>query len=231
MKSYSKFSILFLVIIMSLSVVACNDNSQEKNIDKVGNLTQKMIEGEITEKEFSEQIEDISNESYDEFEDIGRKAKSLPKWAKKLGLFDPKGLIINTEESFETTEPKEGFNSVYLKYTGNYDDIISQAEKIAKSANIGEISQSPRKLNSMDMLGDLEGMGMPLADIENMKKELAKTSKGAIFTNSFNHQPEGQYMISITVDHEGILVLSAVDWKKADKNGEHISEMWENEDF
>jgi hypothetical protein len=65
-------------------------------------------------------------------------ASGLPRWARDLGLPDPVGLHLDCARSQSTSDkyPDQGFNSVILVYTGDYGLVCTEAERLAKAANI-----------------------------------------------------------------------------------------------
>lgn len=121
-------------------------------------------------------------------------ATGLPSWARALGLTEPRGLTLDADYSQMTSasEPGEGFNSVLLVYSGNYDRAISEAKRIADMA------------------------GVPLSRDFKQAVELAETFssapiRGVAYMNFDPFVRDEDYNISITVDEEGMLTISAVD--------------------
>jgi hypothetical protein len=62
----------------------------------------------------------------------------MPDWVIELGISEPDGMKFDQVFSNFTSsdDPSEGFNSVSLVYTGNYEKAIEEAAKIASAAKL-----------------------------------------------------------------------------------------------
>lgn len=159
-------------------------------------IERKRALGEITDEEADDQLNEVK-ETYGRV--IARRsnvnpATSLPEWAKRLGLTEPQGLLVDADYSQLTSvnNPDEGFNSVLLVYNGDYTTSMREAEIIAKRANI------------------------PLSKDYTQAVELAKTYsskpiRGIAYMNFDPFVSDASFNISITVDETGMLTISAVD--------------------
>lgn len=169
-------------------------DKMERDIDKI---EEERALGIISDDEAIEKLNEINNT-------LGRQiAKTtnnnsvigLPRWARKLGLTEPMGLVFDNDFSQATSERNEieGFNSVILVYHGNYNTSMNQAAIIAKKANI-PLSQDYK-------------------DAIKLKEEYGvETIKGASYMNfEIGADNNPQYNISITVDNDGTLTINATD--------------------
>ncbi len=164
--------------------------------EEVSKIEQDRDLGLISDEEAIEKLNEINNS-------LGRKiAKTndnsvtgLPRWARRLGLTEPVGLVYDQDFSQSTSERNEieGFNSVILVYKGSYELAMQQAAIIAKTANI-PLSQDYK-------------------DAIQLKKEYGiETIKGASYMNfTIGADNNPRYNISITVDDDGTLTINATD--------------------
>ncbi len=121
-------------------------------------------------------------------------ATALPDWARGLGLSEPRGMTLDLDYSQTTSalNPEEGFNSVLLVYTANYNHAIAEAKRIAELA------------------------GIPISKDFQQAVELARTYssapiRGVAYMNFDPFVSDNDYNISITVDEDGMLTISVVD--------------------
>jgi hypothetical protein len=152
--------------------------------------------GDISEAEAGRRVNQVKN-TYGRA--LSRKsninpALGLPEWARALGLSEPRGMVLDADYSQMTSamNPNEGFNSVLLVYTGNYNHAMAEAKRIAELAQI------------------------PLSKDYQLAVELAKTYsstpiRGVAYMNFDPFVRDNDYNISITVDDDGMLTLSVVD--------------------
>jgi hypothetical protein len=134
-------------------------------------------------------------------------ATSLPDWAKALGLNEPRNMQLVPGMSQQTfaEEPSEGFNSVTLVYTGNYDTAMNQAARIAKIAKLP-----------------------PSKEYKELKKQVTRAGhgnklKGIAYMNYDLSTRDIDYLIYVQVDPKGMLTVSATDMKQMNKQlGKHM---------
>lgn len=168
-------------------------DAMQAELDELEGLRAK---GEISDAEYSRRSNDVK-ETYGRA--IARRDKTkavvgLPTWALQLGLSEPQGLLLDQEFSQVTAvETKdEGYNSVMLVYSGNYETAMKEAERIARQARI------PISKDYLDAH-------------ELMEKFGSTPIKGITYINFDPFVRDAPVNISITVDETGILTISAVD--------------------
>ncbi len=165
----------------------------QKELDQ---LEHQRAEGSISEEEFNiraNELKDTYGRALAKRDNL-KPATGLPQWAVQLGLTEPQGMTLDQAFSQITSVENndEGFNSVTLVYTGNYEHAINEATRIARLA------------------------GIPLGKDFVQARELAKTYssspvKGIAFMNFDPYLKDAPVNISITVDEVGVLTISAVD--------------------
>jgi hypothetical protein len=125
-------------------------------------------------------------------------ATTLPVWARKLGLREPKNmhLIKGMSHLTSAVEPREGFNSVTLVYSGNYDTAMNQARRIARAARLPQ----SKEYKSLSKLA--------------RRRSHANRIKGIAYMNYDFSTRDTDYLIYVKVDEKGMLKLSATDMKQ-----------------
>jgi len=163
---------------------------------EIETIERKRALGELSDNEADKQLNEVK-ETYGRV--IARRsnvnpATALPDWARKLGLSEPVGLILDPDYSQLTSvkNADEGFNSVLLVYSGDYNTAMREAESLAKAAKI------------------------PLSKDYKQAVELAKTYsstpiRGVAYMNFDPFVSDAEFNISITVDETGMLTISAVN--------------------
>lgn len=129
-------------------------------------------------------------------------AKTLPGWARALGLMTPAGMTLDTDYSQMTSAANkdEGFNSVVLVYKGRYNTAMQQAALIAKSANVPLTKEYKTAFEMKKKFGE-------------------EIIKGAVYMNFDLGDPvQPKYSIAITVSENGTLTISATDSKGMEKH-------------
>ncbi len=130
---------------------------------------------------------------------------TLPSRAKKLNINVPKGMTLNKDLSYQTSEDIEWFNSMRFVYTWDYDTAMKQAEKIAQEAWIA-ISEEFKM--AQDIVKQM------WTDSSNQIKDLMWDLKGIVYTNySLTKNPESDNIISISVDEDWTLEIVVTDRK------------------
>ena len=188
----------------SLSSFTSTIDKVDSTLDLMDKMQQDMDQvekeralGNITDEEAVERLNEINNTTGRQ---IAKSANNhpvngLPRWSRKLGLTEPTGLNFDRDFSQSTSEnnSNEGFNSIIMVYHGDYEMAMSQAEIIAKRANI-PLSQ------------DYE-------DALTLSREYGiETIKGASYMNfEIGGENNPKYNISITVDDDGTLTINATD--------------------
>jgi len=140
----------------------------------------------------------IAVDSTNIFADDLTPATSVPDWAKELGLSEPQNMKLLADMSHLTSagEPAEGFNSVTLVYSGNYDTAMNQARSIAKAAKL-----------------------TPSKEYIALKKQAAHSGqhnmvKGIAYLNYDLSTRDIDFLIYVQVDEKGMLTVSVTDMKQ-----------------
>lgn len=125
-------------------------------------------------------------------------ATRLPAWAKVLGLSEPKNMYLVKHSSHLTSavDPREGFNSVTLVYTGAYENAMNQASHIAKAARLPKSKEYKALKRQARQAG------------HNYK------AKGIAYMNYDLSTRDIKFLIYVRVDEKGKLTLSATDMKQ-----------------
>lgn len=136
-------------------------------------------------------------------------AYELPKWAKKLGLTEPQGMKLDSAVSRKTSadNPDEGFDSITLVFTGEYQTAMAEAKRIAEKAKIpisSEYLKAKQKMeaarkrafqmNRLDEFQDIQGIAYMNYEVSDQGKNL-----------------NIKYLISISVDADGELSINAAN--------------------
>lgn len=130
--------------------------------------------------------------------DTNTPAISLPVWAKELGLSVPQNMQLIAKKSHLTSviEPSEGFNSITLVYSGNYETAMKQSSRIARGAKL------------------------PLSKEYKARKKLAKRAghgnivKGIAYMNYDLSTRDIDFLTYVTVDENGVLTISTTNMKQ-----------------
>jgi hypothetical protein len=128
----------------------------------------------------------------------GSRAASLPNWAKDLGLTEPQNMHLIPQQSHLTSAfvPGEGFNSVTLVYSGDYDTAMRQARHIAKAAKLPQ-SKEYKALKK-----------------QAMKVGRGNRIKGIAYMNYDLLTRDTNFLIYVKVDDKGLLTISVTDMKQ-----------------
>ncbi len=163
---------------------------------EIQQIEREAARGDISEAEAGRRVNQVKN-TYGRA--LSRKsninpAMGLPEWARLLGMTEPRGMVLDTDYSQMTSamNPNEGFNSVLLVYTGEYNHAMAEAKRLAELARI------------------------PLSKDYQQAVELARTYsstpiRGVAYMNFDPFVRDNDYNISITVDDDGMLTISVVD--------------------
>lgn len=240
-----KGNLLVLLLVMSLFFfTSCWKSEGEKQAGKVIDvmeqvsdvqndmieLAEKSANWEISEEEYEREMDKL-NELFDELEkNINESTEKMsendiPSWAKKLGLRKINWLEFNLNESESLKEESAGwFDAVNMSYTStDYDEVIKQAESLAKDLNITEYEMSPRK-SMWSVMKNMENMWLTEKQMKEMQWNMDENMKWAMFVNCVlwmwcTEKYEYAKMISV----EG-------EWKKWSLNISIVNiEQWRNE--
>jgi len=165
--------------------------------NEMDQVDKDMAGGTLSEKEAAKKKEKIKAEYSRELAKSSNMnpARRLPDWAHQLGLTEPVGLRVDRDISQTTSEnnPVEGYNSVLLVYLADYDIAMQQAAIIAKKAEIPMSKDYVMAKQMEKEIGEVILLGVAYMNFEIGSDDLP------------------QYTIAITVDENGVLVISAND--------------------
>ena len=166
---------------------------------RLKSLENDLAEGAISRHEFDSVSEKLhlQIERNEASVEENHKLGEMPNWVSQLGIIQPDRMKFDPTFSDYTSvdSPSEGFNSVYLVYTGSYDVAVAEAKKIAESASL-----TPAELLKM--------VGRPIT---------AKALKGNPEISYLNYSlgdTEKDYLISVQVMPSGRLTIMVTDHKQ-----------------
>lgn len=181
-----KYVFFMLVIILTLSLSACSKN---KKIDET----------------FDKIAEKIELQKKLDFLEQQKNNFTMPSWAKDLNIFSPKWLVLNTWDSYQTTEEIDGFNSIHFVYEWDYESSMQQAKNLAQKAGISINEEFKMAQDIMEKMW---------SDASDEMKKLAWDLKWVVYSNySLTKNPEADQIISISVDEDGRLEVVVTDRK------------------
>lgn len=127
---------------------------------------------------------------------------TLPLWAKKLGMTEPKDMELNKVLSKNYTN-SEWYNSTILVYTWTYVVALQQAELIAKKANLraSKMFEQGQAIAKDNDVGYISGL-----DIDNLGKGMVYGNHDLLDTNIEN-------LLSVSVDQDGTLIIETTKYK------------------
>jgi len=209
-----KGNVVLVLSIMAITLVltGCGGPTPEEQamqqLKTIAEVQDGVMSGEISNSQAEAILDEVQNKVVEE---SSHGIVGLPKWAKALGFEEPKGLEFSDGE--ETTESKDGYNSVSLRYTGDYDVAMAEAKRIAEKADVPSSLQDAMT----GMVGGMEGMP-EMEGIPGMEDVMADLQIGEIYTNfdlTINGLTDGgKYQKTITVDENGDFEIVVVDFEK-----------------
>jgi len=121
----------------------------------------------------------------------------MPQWVRDLGMPVPENMVYEPVFSEFTTQeyPSEGFNSVNLVYTGNYEEAVKQAAKIAEACHLSKA-------------GNFIAKGSP------MVTETQEGSRPVSYLNYSLTHCDQDFLISVQVKPTGRMSISVTDNKQ-----------------
>jgi len=161
-----KISLLVLVFALIFVLTACggNDlsNTNNTNINSSSNeevllnklsfeeggnqlveLSEKLMNGEVSSEEAKKIKEEIKNnmETREEFlaktNDNISMFTEMPTWAKELKIEEPEGLNLITSKSNIITAKGAYSNTFNITYSGDKNIMMSEAKRISEKLNLG----------------------------------------------------------------------------------------------
>jgi len=199
-----KNTIIVLLLLASFfTVTSCGQTEEEKIVEQVwevmeqqNNIQNDMIDiaekhsnWEISDEEYEKQINELE-EWFDEMDkSIDNSIEKLseddfPSWALKQGLRKVNWLEFDENESEIIEKDSEAwFDWINVTYFWNdYQNIINEAEALAKDLDVIEIEMSPRKaMWSVEWM--MGWMWITDEQIAEMQANMAENKWGAIFAN------------------------------------------------
>jgi hypothetical protein len=121
----------------------------------------------------------------------------IPDWVGDLGISKPEGMKFDQLFSNYTSvdDPSEGFNSVSLVYTGDYDKALLEAVKIATNAKLS-------------VGGVFKAKGSPF------NRDVHKSNSGISYMNYSLGNADRDFLISLEVEPSGRLTIMVTDNKQ-----------------
>jgi hypothetical protein len=127
---------------------------------------------------------------------------SLPFWAKKLWMTEPKGMELNTVLSKQYTN-EEGYSSTILVYKSDYEIALQQAEILAEKADL--------HLSKTFQQGQTIAKQWNAAYISGLDVEWLKY--GVVYVNHDLLDKNVETFLSVSVDYDWTLVVEATKYK------------------
>ncbi len=172
-------------------------------------LVEKQFEaGQITREKADKYINDLNarySRTVSEEDESG--FGDFPEWLLDLNISEPRGLILNSADSYQTLERsiQDGYNSALIIYNGTYQKAMAEAHRIAKEASI-PLSESYQNAKEL-----AQALGEKIEGVD-----------GVTYVNyKFGDKNfDGKYKISLSVDKTGKFTIHVVDekMKNARKN-------------
>ena len=200
-----------LLLIVTLVFTGCKSKEERameemgRQFEKMSEVQEKLMRGEITEEEAERMIQEmVPAEGAVPQRDM---PKGLPRWAKNLGLSEPKGMELDQPNSYETStnNPNETFDSIDLVYRGDFEIARREAERIAEEADMPMIK--------------LFGM---LVDYEDL------VQYGNGIGDAYSEDLEYTIIIEASIEEgEGRLEINALNQKQMAASAEQLQKMME----
>jgi hypothetical protein len=158
-------------------------------------LESDLASGKITKHEY-DSLSDLIRSNKEHREAIMGETHSpdkIPSWVTKLGISEPSGMKFDQvfSNSTSVSDPTEGFNSVSLVYTGNYETAMAEAARIASEANLKVGGVFKAKGSPVKSQAEIANPG-----ISYLNYSLGKTDKD--FLVSLQVEPSGRLIIMVT---------------------------------
>lgn len=172
----------------------------EKAQDLMDQLQQKYVDlTDITQKTIENEFNDIQKV----FDEKSVTSYTLPLWAKKLWMTEPKGMELNRVSSKQTYTNDTWYSSTILVYKWNYTIALQQAQFIAQKANL-PLSKSFAQAQALAKVGNADYIS---------GLDIGSLTKGVVYTNHELTDMNIDYLLSVSVDQNGTLTLEATKYK------------------
>lgn len=172
----------------------------EFNFDKrLRLLEDEFVEGNISKHEFDSLsgLLRLQMERSAALKDDSHNPDKMPEWVTKLGITEPNGMKFDQVFSNSTSvdDPREGFNSVSLVYTGPYEKAMEEAARIASNAKltIGGLFKAQGSPNSPLVTGNNSGIRYVNYSLNNTNQD---------------------FLVSVQVEPSGLLTIMVTDNKQ-----------------
>jgi len=175
--------------------------------DKYDELTQNTIENANEEWGKMQGNLDEQFESIQKTIDAAKEKCDLPDRAEKLWLSKPQWLALDKEACEQTFVDTEWFDSVTLVYSGTYEAAMQQAKIIAEKA---KVPVSTEFKMAQDALSGLSAEEIWAITSGSMLKWIIYTNFGLLATDI-------DYLITISVDENGKLIIEATNYEQMKK--------------
>ena len=166
--------------------------SLETAQDVLDALEQKYLDlTDIPQEDIETQIARI----HDVFQTQSLTPRGLPLWAKRLGLLLPQNMHLDRTQSRQSKTSDTVFT--LLVYTGEYQQAMLQAERIANAAHlyVSKDFQRAQALAQYGEVGYISGL-----DIDGLMK-------GVVYVNAELLNTAADPLISVSVDKSWMLTL------------------------
>jgi hypothetical protein len=175
----------------------------EVNFEKrLQSLEDNLVTGIITKHEYDSLLDllRLQIKGNEALAEENHKFDKIPDWVIKLGISEPEGMKYDQDFSNYTSvdSPSEGFNSVSLVYTGDYDQAVKAAAQIAANAKL-----VPG--------GNFKAKGSPAGNLTR------NTSKVVTYLNYSLGNTDQDFLISLQVEPSGKLFIEVTDNKQLNK--------------
>ena len=180
-----------------------SDPKPEVNIEeRLRPIEDDLQAGKITKQEYDSLADVLRAQIKGNMavEDHPHTLDKMPEWVTQLGIREPQNLEFDRDFSTYTSvdNPKEGFNSVSLVYTGSYENAMAVAAEIAASTGLTEG-------------GNFVAKGNP------SKRAPVLKQNGVRYLNYSLDKAKQDFLISVEVEASGRLTLVVTDNKQLNK--------------
>ena len=240
-----KLWVLLAIGTLTTVIVWCSAPKQDDEISKISNLAEILTQTsllpqqykshEITLEEFnaktlelqeryealtqndienmSDEVKTIQENVTQQFElnkktiDTEKESCDIPAWAVALWISKPEWLKVEEDWCRLTSLDVEGFDSITLVYEGEYEAALQQAKIIAEKAKVPVSAEFKMAQESLSGL-TTEEIGQITSG--SMLKWVVYTNVGLLATDM-------KYLITISVDENGKLVIEATNYEQMKK--------------
>lgn len=163
-------------------------------------LQQKYVDlTDTTQKDIETQFGEIQKV----FDAQSLASYTLPLWALKLGMIEPKWMELDTTASKQTIIDGSWYSSTLLVYTWDYTVAMQQAKNIAEQAHL-YVSKAFSQGQTLANVGDVDYISG--LDISGLTKWIVYVNHELLDTNI-------DYLLAVSVDQEGTLTIEATRYK------------------